>query len=148
MKKEDLQEISALVASVLDLRLGQFQQEIKSDLGEMRAEFKSDMAEMRAEFKSDMAEMRTEFDLKLEEHGENIKQEFRTELRHQFGIYTEELRHQVQLLAEGHSHLAGKIGRIDHRFGKTEDRLDLVATQLLAHRADTEKHTIYQVKEG
>jgi len=137
MKKEDLQEIGSLVARVLDQRSGQFQQEIKSD-----------MAGLRGELKSDMAEMRAEFDLKLAEHGQSIKQDFRAELRHQFGVYSEDLKHQVQLLAEGHLPLAEKIGRIDHRLKKTEVRLDLVVSELLAHRADTEAHKIYQVKEG
>jgi tetrahydromethanopterin S-methyltransferase subunit G len=52
------------------------------------------------------------------------------------------------LLAEGHLLLAEKIGRIDHRLEKAETQLNFVIAELLAHRADTEAHKIYQVKEG
>lgn len=43
--------------------------------------------------------------------------------------------------------LREKIGKVEERLTGVEDKLDAVADDVAAHRADTESHTLYRVKE-
>ena len=71
------------------------------------------------------------------------------------GILSEDFQHKLDIVAEGHQMLSGKLDRVDLRLERVEERLDKVQTKLdavaadlAAHRADTEIHKArYQVRE-
>jgi len=75
-------------------------------------------------------------------------------------ILLEDIRSKFDLVLEGHESLNRKIddrfdelnGKIEHNsflIGTLNQKIDAVATDLSAHRADTEAHgTVYRVKES
>ncbi len=66
-----------------------------------------------------------------------FKEEIKNDFRLQAGILSEDFQHKLQLVAEGHQMLAEKMDRVrDEITGK----IDAVAADLAAHRADTEGH--------
>ena len=72
------------------------------------------------------------------------------------GIAEESFQHNLDLVVEGQQMLAERMDRLEARLEGVENRLvrvevkvDTVATNLSAHRADTEAHHgVYRVKEG
>jgi uncharacterized protein Yka (UPF0111/DUF47 family) len=69
--------------------------------------------------------------------------------KHHVGIMTEDFQHKLDLVVENHQMLAEKIDRMEVRLERVEDKVDSVATELAAHRADTEAHgPVYRVKES
>lgn len=75
----------------------------------------------------------------------SFKDEIKNDFRLQAGILSEDFQHKLQLVAEGHEMLSGKMDRINADLG---GKIDAVATDLAAHRADTEGHKRgYMVKE-
>ena len=76
------------------------------------------------------------------------------------GAIAENFDHKLVLVSEGHSMLAEKMDRIEMRIDRVETRIDQVeaglgakidrvAADVAAHRADTEAHHgIYRVKES
>lgn len=77
-------------------------------------------------------------------------------------IILESIDNKFQLVLEGHSSLANQISElrqetnerfdlVDFKFQVLNDKIDAVATDLQAHRADTEAHGgkgLYVVREG
>jgi len=74
-------------------------------------------------------------------------------------ILLEDIRGKFDLVLEGHDALRQEIREArqssDDKHGQTafllqalNDKIDRVATELTAHRADTEAHQLYRVKEG
>jgi hypothetical protein len=77
-------------------------------------------------------------------------------------IILESIDNKFQLVLEGHSSLANQIAElrqetnerfdlVDFKFQVLNDKIDAVATDLQAHRADTEAHGgkgLYVVREG
>jgi len=68
------------------------------------------------------------------------------------GAFADSIHHKLDLVVEGHQMLSEKIdrggNRLDKRIDCLESKLDTVAADLKAHRADTEVHTkVYKVKE-
>jgi hypothetical protein len=69
------------------------------------------------------------------------------------GVQGEEFQQKIALVADGHQMLSAKIDRVEACLGAVDEKLsrkiDAVAAELAAHRADTEAHHgIYRVKEG
>ena len=69
--------------------------------------------------------------------------------KHHVSIMTMGFQHKLDIVIEGHQMLAEKIDRMGVRLERVEDKVDGVATDLAAHRADTEAHgPVYRVKES
>jgi hypothetical protein len=69
-----------------------------------------------------------------------------------FEILLEDIREKVELVLEGYSVLNNKIDRVEQGLGDKIDclstKIDGVANDLVAHRADTESHPKgYKVSE-
>ena len=70
-------------------------------------------------------------------------------MAHQVGIAMEDARHHFAILGEGHQMLVERIDRMDARLQRVEEKVDTVAVEVAAHRADTEAHRgIYGVRES
>ena len=72
--------------------------------------------------------------------------------KHHVGIMSEDFQHKLDIVVEGHQMLADKIDRVETsltaRLDRVETKVDAVAADLSAHRADTEAHHgVYRVKE-
>ena len=67
----------------------------------------------------------------------SFKDEIKNDFRLQAGILSADFQHKLQLVAEGHQMLAEKMDRMNEDLG---GKIDAVATDLAAHRADTEGH--------
>jgi len=90
----------------------------------------------------------------------NFKEEVKAEFRHQIGIQSEHFQHNLDIVVEGHEvlrkeirdtreELCEKINLVDFKVGFLNQKIDAVATDLAAHRRDTEAHpALYKVKEG
>jgi len=92
-----------------------------------------------------------------------FKDEVKAEFRHQIGIQSEHFQHKLDIVAEGHEvlrkeirdtreELCEKIKLVDFKLGtmneSLNEKIDAVAADLSAHRADTEVHKkVYKVKE-
>ena len=68
------------------------------------------------------------------------------------GSFADSIQHKLDLVVEGHQMLSEKIDRVEARLDARIDcvvkKLDAVALDLAAHRADTESHhPVYRVKE-
>ena len=68
------------------------------------------------------------------------------------GAFADSIQHKLDLVVEGHQMLSEKIDRVktelEDKIGCVKTKLDAVAADLSAHRADTEVHkTVYKVKE-
>lgn len=75
----------------------------------------------------------------------SFKEEIKNDFRLQVGILSEDFHHKLQLVAEGHQMLAEKVDRMRD---EVVEKIDAVAADLAAHRADTEGHKRgYMVKE-
>ena len=62
------------------------------------------------------------------------------------GVIAENFDHKIAVVAEGHQMLAEKLERVESRLGV---KIDNIAAEVLAHRADTEAHDgLYRVKES
>ena len=82
---------------------------------------------------------------RIEKAIESFKEEIKNDFRLQVGILSEDFQHKLQLIAEGHQMLAEKMDRMQ---GELTEKIDTVAADLAAHRADTEGHKRgYMVKE-
>ncbi len=69
--------------------------------------------------------------------------------KHHIGVMSEDFQHKLDIVVEGHQMLNEKIDRMEVRLERVEDKVDAVATDLAAHRADTEAHSsVYRVKES
>jgi vacuolar-type H+-ATPase subunit I/STV1 len=93
----------------------------------------------------------------------NFKEEVKAEFRHQIGIQSENIQHKLDIVVEGHdvlrkeirdtrSELLEKIAFVDFKLETLNEtlneKIDAVAADLKAHRADTEVHKkVYKVKE-
>ncbi|MDP4031303.1 MAG: hypothetical protein Q8P60_00355 [Pseudorhodobacter sp.] len=100
---------------------------------------------------------------RLEQIIVNFKEEVKAEFRHQIGIQSEHVQHKLDIVVEGHEvlrkeirdtreELCEKIKLVDFKLetmNKTlNGKIDAVAVDLAAHRADTEVHKkVYKVKE-
>ena len=107
---------------------------------------------------------------RLEQIVVNFKEDVKTEFRHQIGIQSEHFQHKLDIVVEGHEvlrkeirdtreELCEKIKLVDFKVevlnqkidGVGDDlsrKIDAVAADLKAHRADTEVHKkVYKVKE-
>ena len=93
----------------------------------------------------------------------NFKEEVKAEFRHQIGIQSDNIQHKLDIVVEGHdvlrkeirdtrSELLEKIAFVDFKLETLNEtlneKIDAVAADLKAHRADTEVHKkVYKVKE-
>ena len=73
--------------------------------------------------------------------------------KHHVGVMAEDFLHKLDIIPEGHQMLSDKIDRVEATLGgrldRVESKVDAVAADLSAHRADTEAHgTVYRVKES
>ena len=73
--------------------------------------------------------------------------------KHHVGIMSEDFQHKLDIVVEGQQMLSEKIDRLEVRVDVVEvnlsRRLDAVAADISAHRADTEAHHgVYRVKES
>ena len=60
-----------------------------------------------------------------------------------------DFHNKLDIVIEGHQMLANKIDRMEVRLERIGDKANIVATDLAAHRADTEAHgPVYRVKES
>ena len=100
---------------------------------------------------------------RLEQLVFNFKEEVKAEFRHQIGIQSEHFQHKLDIVAEGHEvlrkeirdtreDLCEKIKLVDFKVETMNEtlneKIDSVAADLKAHRADTEVHKkVYKVKE-
>ncbi|MEK6700141.1 MAG: hypothetical protein AABZ10_14005 [Nitrospirota bacterium] len=73
-----------------------------------------------------------------------FKEEIKNDFRLQAGILSEDFQHKLQLVAEGHQMLSEKMDRMKDEMNGSmqgiERKIDTVAADLAAHRADTEGH--------
>jgi hypothetical protein len=100
-------------------------------------------------------EVKAEFRHQIGIQSEEVKAEF----RHQIGIQSEHVQHKLDIVVEGHEvlrkeirdtreELCEKIKFVDFKVEVLNQKLDAVAADLSAHRADTEVHKkVYKVKE-
>ena len=70
----------------------------------------------------------------------------------EIGVLMEDVQHKFDIVVEGHQMLSEKIDRVEGTLTKGIDevsrRIDAVAANLSAHRADTEAHHgVYRVGE-
>ena len=100
---------------------------------------------------------------RLEQTIVNFKEEVKAEFRHQIGIQSEHFQHKLDIVVEGHEvlrkeirdtreELCDKLKLVDFKLGTMNEtlneKIDAVAVDLSAHRADTEVHKkVYKVKE-
>ena len=75
------------------------------------------------------------------------------DFKHHVGILTENFHHKLQIVAEGHQMLSEKLDRVktdlDDQIGRIENKVDVVAADIAAHRTDTEGHKKgYLVRES
>ena len=100
---------------------------------------------------------------RLEQVIVNFNEEVKTEFRHQIGIQSEHVQHKLDIVVEGHEvlrkeirdtreELCEKIKLVDFKLETMNEtlneKIDAVAANLSAHRADTEAHPpVYRVKE-
>jgi hypothetical protein len=96
---------------------------------------------------------------RLEQIVFNFTEEVKTEFRHQIGIQSENFQHKLDIDVEGHEvlrkeirdtrgELCEKIKLVDFKLEIMNEKIDAVAADLKAHRADTEVHTkVCKVKE-
>jgi hypothetical protein len=89
----------------------------------------------------------------------NFKEDVKAEFRHQIGIQSEHFQHKLDIVVEGHEvlrkeirdtrhELCEKIELVDFKLETLNEKIDAVAADLSAHRADTEAHPpVYRVKE-
>ena len=90
------------------------------------------------EFGSKVDGLSENFDRKLEAQSEAVHRWIR--------VQGEEFQHKLDLVVEGHLMLSEQLDRFETSLGA---RIDAVAADLVAHRADTEAHHgIYRVKEA
>jgi cytochrome c556 len=73
--------------------------------------------------------------------------------KHHVGMMTEDFQHKLDIVIEGQQMLGEKVERLEARIEGVEEnlgrRIDAVAADLSAHRADTEAHHgMYRVREG
>lgn len=81
-----------------------------------------------------------------------FKEEIKSDFHAQVGVLSEDFQHKLQIVAEGHQMLAEKMDRMkdetNSSMQKIESKIDTVAADLAAHRADTEGHKRgYRVSE-
>ena len=104
-------------------------------------------------------EVKAEFRHQIGIQSEDVKAEF----RHQIGIQSEHFQHKLDIVVEGHEvlrkeirdtreELCEKIKLVDFKLETMNEtmneKIDAVAADLSAHRADTEVHKkVYKVKE-
>jgi len=84
-------------------------------------------------------------------------------LSRHLGVLSEDFQHKLSIVAEGQQMLAERLDRFEDRVEKRMDalentimnvdvkltkKIDAVAADLTAHRADTESHRGYRVCEG
>jgi len=60
------------------------------------------------------------------------------------GVISENFDHKLAIVAEGHQMLSEKLERVESGLGL---KIDKIADEVIAHRADTEAHSMYRVKE-
>lgn len=139
MEEKDFQRIEQLIGKAVKTEVGKAVNaelgSVKNDLRAMRSDVGSLKEEMQT-MRSDVGNVKEEVKAVREELG-NFKREIKEDFRLQVGILSEDFQHKLQLVAEGHQMLAEKMDRLrDDVTGK----IDAVAMDLAAHRADTEGH--------
>lgn len=85
------------------------------------------------ELKGMLNELRDDFKQHVTVQLEHQRKEF----QHFVGVMMEDVHGRLQLVAEGHQMLSEKLDRAEERL---EKKIDAVATDLAAHRLDTEGH--------
>ncbi len=140
MEEKDFQRIEQLIGKV-----------VKTEVGKaVKTEIESITEDMRS-VRSDVGSVKEEVKAVREEIG-SFKEEIKKDFRLQVGILSEDFQHRLQLVAEGHQMLAEKMDRMKDEMNGSmqgiERKIDTVATDLAAHRADTEGHKRgYMAKE-
>ena len=93
---------------------------------------------------------------------ENDMKQIKEIFTHQLGIFADDVQHKFDLVIEGQqslseqmdrmkSDLKSDLDRVDKRLtsvdGRLSEKIDGVAADLKTHRADTEAHRSYGVRE-
>ncbi len=127
MEEKELQQIGHIIKSAIDAKLGEAEERLTSN-------FDKKFEHVREEISGDNRQYRKEF-----------RREINEDFKHHVGILTEDFQHKLQIVAEGHQMLSEKLDRVED---KLEKKIDAVAIDLAAHRADTEGHKRgYMVRE-
>jgi hypothetical protein len=129
MEEKDFQRIEQVIGKAVKAEVGKA---VKAEVGKaVKAEVgKAVKAEVGKAVKAEVGKaIKTE----LGSFKEEIKEDFRL----QVGILSEDFQHKLQTVAEGHQMLAEKMDRMRDEIN---NKIDTVASDLTAHRADTEGH--------
>lgn len=139
MEEKDFQRIEQLIGKAVKAEVGKA---VKAELGSVNENLqavRSDVGSLKEEMlsvRSDVGNIKEEIKTVRKELG-SFKDEIKNDFRLQAGILSEDFQHKLQLVAEGHQMLSEKMDRMrDEVTGK----IDAVAVDLTAHRADTEGH--------
>jgi predicted nuclease with TOPRIM domain len=161
MEEKDFQRIEQLIGKAVKAEVGKAVnaglgsvkedlQAMRSDVGSLKEDFqamRSDVGSLKEEMqvvRSDVGNVKEEVKAVREELG-SFKDEIKEDFRLHVGILSEDFQHKLQLVAEGHQMLSEKMDRTSDEIN---NKIDAVAVDLAAHRADTEGHKRgYMVKE-
>jgi predicted RNase H-like nuclease (RuvC/YqgF family) len=139
MEEKDFQRIEQLIGKAVKAEVGKAVNaglgSVKEDLQAMRSDVGSLKEEMQV-VRSDVGNVKEEVTAVREELG-SFKDEIKEDFRLQVGILSEDFQHKLQLVAEGHHMLSEKMDRTSDEIN---NKIDAVAVDLAAHRADTEGH--------
>ena len=146
MEEKDFQRIEQLIGKVVKAEVGKA---VKAELGSVKEDFqavRSDVGSLKEEMqivRSDVGNLKEEVKTVRKELG-SFKEEIKEDFHLQVGILSEDFQHKLQLVAEGHQMLSEKMDRMKDEMNGSmqsiERKIDTVATDLAAHRADTEGH--------
>jgi uncharacterized protein (DUF3084 family) len=166
MEEKDFQRIEQLIGKTVKAEVGKavkaevgsFREEMKAEFGSFKAEIKAENGTFREEMKSELESVKEEIKaVRAEVSSVNeevkivkaevgsFKEEIKDDFRIQLGIQSEDFQHKLQIVAEGHQMLSEKTDRMR---SELNDKIDAIAADVAAHRADTEGHKRgYMVKE-
>lgn len=171
MEEKDFQRIEQMIGKAVRTEVGPLKDEIKTvraEVGTVKDEIKAVRAEVgtvkdeikavRAEVGSFKEEIRAEVGSVKDEIKAvradvgNFKEEIKDDFHLQVGILSEDFQHKLQFVAEGHQMLSEKMermhGELNSSIRDIDKKIDAVAADLAAHRADTEGHKRgYMVRE-
>ncbi len=139
MEEKDFQRIEQLIGKVVKTEVGKA---VNAELGSVKEDFqavRSDVGSLKEEMqtvRSDVGNLKEEVKTVREELG-SFKEEIKEDFHLQVGILSEDFQHKLQLVAEGHQMLSEKM---DRTRDEINNKIDAVAMDLAAHRADTEGH--------
>lgn len=140
MDEKDFERIAQMVAQVIDTKLEQMNtrfDQVDARFAQVDARFD----QIDARFEQVDAKFER-VDAKFEQFKDEIIQEF----EHRLTLHDDGYQNGLAVIAEGHQMLSEKLERVESSLSL---KLDKIAAEVAAHRADTEAHHgIYRVKES